>query len=188
SRPSSPRRSPKDLEPSPLPGEGRAHSGRCRVWRGRTGASHSARTARHREVSMIKSFAALAVTVFVLLHGDDRAWAQQHQIEEQVDIMMLQGTGQTGAVAPPMMAGSPDIDFISMPLGLGGETVTGAPYSAEAVTVVAQTLADGNRISRESKAAVYRDTAGRTRREQGLSIIGAMVGGPEDRQQVQITD
>jgi hypothetical protein len=137
---------------------------------------------------MIKSFAALAVTVFLLLNGDDRAWAQQHQIEEQVDIMMLQGTGQTGAVAPPMMAGSPDIDFISMPLGLGGETVTGAPYSAEAVTVVAQTLADGNRISRESKAAVYRDTVGRTRREQGLSIIGAMVGGPEDRQQVQITD
>ena len=86
------------------------------------------------------------------------------------------------------MAGGPDIDFISMPLGLGGETVTGAPYSAEAVTVVAQTLADGNRISRESKAAVYRDTAGRTRREQGLAIIGAIAGGPEDRQQVHITD
>jgi hypothetical protein len=53
---------------------------------------------------------------------------------------------------------------------------------------VAQTLADGNRISRESKAAVYRDTTGRTRREQGLAIIGAMVGGPEGHQQVQITD
>jgi len=80
------------------------------------------------------------------------------------------------------------LDFISMPLGLGGETVTGAPYSADAVTVVVQALADGNRISRESKAAVYRDAAGRTRREQGLAIIGAMVGGPEDRQQVQISD
>ena len=114
--------------------------------------------------------------------------APQHQIEHQVDIMILQGAPQTGAVAPPVMAGGPDIEFISMPLGLGGETVTGAPYSAEAVTVVAQTLADGNRISRESKAAVYRDTAGRTRREQGLAIIGAMVGGPEDRQQVHITD
>jgi hypothetical protein len=137
---------------------------------------------------MIKFSAAMAVAGFLLLNGDDRAWAQQHQIQDQVDIMILQGPGQTGAVAPPMMAGSPDFEFISMPLGLGGETVTGAPYSAEAVTVVAQTLADGNRISRESKAAVYRDTGGRTRREQGLAIIGAMVGGPEGHQQVQITD
>ena len=137
---------------------------------------------------MIKFFTAMAVTGFLLLNGDDRASAQQRQIEDQVDIMILQGPGQAGAVAPPVMAGSPDIEFISMPLGLGGETVTGAPYSAEAVTVVVQTLADGNRISRESKAAVYRDTTGRTRREQGLSIIGAMVGGPEGHQQVQITD
>ena len=139
---------------------------------------------------MIRFVAAMAVAGFLLWNGDDRAWAQapQHQIEHQVDIMILQGAPQTGAVAQPVMAGSPDIDFLSMPLGLGGETVTGAPYSAEAVTVVAQTLADGNRISRESKAAVYRDTAGRTRREQGLAIIGAIVGGPEDRQQVHITD
>src|SRR5206468_356454 len=91
--------------------------------------------------------------------------------------------------SPRSTCSSPiSLDFISMPLGLGGETVTGAPYSADAVTVVVQALADGNRISRESKAAVYRDAAGRTRREQGLAIIGAMVGGPEDRQQVQISD
>ena len=136
---------------------------------------------------MSRVSAAIAVTGFLLLNGDARAWAQPQHVEEQVDIMILQGSSQTGAVAPAM-AGSADIDFLSMPLGLGGETVTGAPYSAEAVTVVAQTLADGNRISRESKAAVYRDTSGRTRREQGLAIIGAIVGGPEDRQQVQITD
>lgn len=140
---------------------------------------------------MIRFVAAMAVTGFLVLNGGDLAWAQapQDQIEAQVDIMILHGTPQTGAVAPlPVTAGSPDVDFISMPIGLGGETVTGAPYSAEAVTAVAQTLADGNRISRESKAAVYRDTAGRTRREEGLAIIGAAVGGPEDRQQVQITD
>ena len=125
-----------------------------------------------------------------LLNGGARAWAQaqQPQIERQFDIMILQGGGQPGIGAPPLVAGNADIDFVSMPLGLGGETVIGAPYSAEAVTMVVQALADGNRISRESKAAVYRDAAGRTRREQGLAIIGAMVGGPEDRQQVQITD
>ena len=139
---------------------------------------------------MIRCVAAMAVTGFLLLNGADLAWSQapQHQMEHQVDIMIFQGSPQTGAVDPPVMAGSPDIDFISMPLGLGGDPVTGAPYSGEAVTVVAQTLADGNRISRESKAAVHRDTAGRTRREQGLANIGAMVDGTEDRQQVHITD
>ena len=139
---------------------------------------------------MIRFVAAMATAGFLLLNGDDWAWAQapQHQIEHQADIMILQGAPQAEVMAPPLMAGGPDIDFLSMPLGLGGETVTGAPYSAEAVTVVAQTLADGNRISRESKATLYRDTAGRTRREQGLGIIGAPASGPEDRQQVHITD
>ena len=139
---------------------------------------------------MSRFVAAMAMTGFLLVNGGDDVLAQapQPQIEHQVDIMILQGAPEAGVVAPPVMAGGPDIDFISMPLGLGGETVTGSPYSAEAVTVVSQTLADGNRISRESKAAVYRDTAGRTRREQGLAIIGGMVGGPEDPQQVHITD
>lgn len=138
---------------------------------------------------MIRLVAAMAATGFLLLSGDDGVWAQapQHPIEHQVDLMILQGTPHTGAAASPVITGSPDIDFLSMPLGLGGETVTGAPYSAEAVTVMAQTLADGNRISRESKAAVYRDTAGRTRREQGLGIT-AIAGGPEVPHQVHITD
>ena len=138
---------------------------------------------------MIRFVAAMTVAGFLLLNPDDWAWAQApHQIEYQTDIMILHGAPQAGVMAPPLMAGSPDIDFLSMPLGLGGETVTGAPYSAEAVTVVAQTLADGNRISRESKATVYRDAAGRMRREQGPAIIGATASGPEDRQQVHITD
>jgi hypothetical protein len=140
---------------------------------------------------MIRLAAAMAATGFLLLTGDDRVWAQapQHQFEHQVDLMMiLEGTPHTGTAASPLITGNPDIDFLSMPLGLGGETVTGAPYSAEAVTVMVQTLADGNRISRESKAGVYRDTAGRTRREQGLGIVGATASGPEDRQQVHIAD
>lgn len=68
------------------------------------------------------------------------------------------------------------------------ETVTGAPYSAEAVTEVVQPLADGNRIVRESKVDVARDSAGRTRREQGLTMLGPTVNNPEEFRQVQITD
>jgi hypothetical protein len=43
---------------------------------------------------------------------------------------------------------------------------TGRPYSAEAVTESLQLLADGNRISRKTSARVFRDSDGRTRREQ----------------------
>ncbi len=42
----------------------------------------------------------------------------------------------------------------------------GAPYAAESVTEFQQTLGDGNRIARRSVTKVYRDSDGRTRREQ----------------------
>ena len=42
----------------------------------------------------------------------------------------------------------------------------GRPYSADAITESTQALADGNRIARKSMARVYRDSEGRTRREQ----------------------
>jgi YD repeat-containing protein len=57
---------------------------------------------------------------------------------------------------------------------VGVKTVMGAvetritpdrPYSAEAVNETEQVLADGNRIHRRSVTKVYRDGAGRTRRE-----------------------
>jgi len=43
--------------------------------------------------------------------------------------------------------------------------VKGAPYNAEVVTESVQTLADGNRIVRKTTGRVYRDSQGRTRRE-----------------------
>ncbi len=50
----------------------------------------------------------------------------------------------------------------------------GAPYSADAVTESVQLLADGNRIVNRSTTHVYRDSEGRTRREQ-LDDTGVQV-------------
>ncbi len=55
---------------------------------------------------------------------------------------------------------------------LGGKVVTGAPYSAQAVTEHTQTLPDGNTIHTTTTANVYRDSQGRTRREQEIGAIG----------------
>ena len=46
-----------------------------------------------------------------------------------------------------------------------GNTIKGAPYSAEAVTESTQVLADGNRIVRTNKEKLYRDGQGRQRSE-----------------------
>jgi hypothetical protein len=46
--------------------------------------------------------------------------------------------------------------------------VKGAAFSADAFTEHYQTLADGNRMGRKSTAHIYRDAAGRTRREHEL--------------------
>lgn len=44
--------------------------------------------------------------------------------------------------------------------------LTGLPYSAETLVEASQQLADGNRIARKTTGRVYRDTEGRTRREE----------------------
>lgn len=65
--------------------------------------------------------------------------------------------------------------------GFETKLVKAAPYQAEAVTEVVQTLADGNRIVRKTTAAVYRDGEGRTRREGHLAAIGPLVGSEASR-------
>lgn len=54
------------------------------------------------------------------------------------------------------------------------------PYSGESVTETVQVMADGNRIQRTSMVRVYRDTAGRTRRE--------MFGAGTTAQTISISD
>ena len=56
-----------------------------------------------------------------------------------------------------------------------GEPVTGAPYAADVVTEIVQTLADGNRIERRTTSSVARDSQGRVRRTQRLAAIGGIL-------------
>jgi hypothetical protein len=66
--------------------------------------------------------------------------------------------------------------------------VKGAPYSATAITEHVQTLADGARITRTQNAAIYRDSEGRTRREQTFDRVGPFSVGEQSRQIVFIND
>lgn len=60
------------------------------------------------------------------------------------------------------------------------KAVKGAPYSAETIVDSSQTLADGNRINRKTTGRVYRDSEGRTRREEDRQdgTIGISISDP----------
>jgi hypothetical protein len=93
------------------------------------------------------------------------------------------------AMGPGALAGvlRQGVDVISVdPLSIG-RPVLNAPYSAEAVTEVTQTLADGNRIEQRTSAIIARDAKGRTRREQHGIPIGRFVA-QSDQPIVTITD
>lgn len=63
-------------------------------------------------------------------------------------------------------------NFVSSEMSFDTRTTKGAPYTAEAVTEITQTLADGNRIVRRTASQVARDSEGRTRREAKVNLIG----------------
>lgn len=87
----------------------------------------------------------------------------------------------------PMPVGG-DFVFFGSEMSFDGKLVKGAPYSAEALTESTQTLSDGNRIVNKSTAAVYRDSEGRTRREQSLRAIGPFANEGKPAQVIHISD
>jgi hypothetical protein len=105
------------------------------------------------------------ILALALLAVGGHAFAQQHAPADVMKIAHAAGGGAPGGAQI-------QIEYIAAEFG--GGVVKGAPYSAESVTETTQTLADGNRIARKSAAAVYRDSQGRTRRDQTVGSIGLL--------------
>src|SRR5215470_19910904 len=94
------------------------------------------------------------------------------------------GRAQTAPISPPMLPAPPravmmrtggavqGFQFVGGETSLSTQVVKGAPYSLEATIETAQTLADGNRIVHRQTVHLYRDSKGRTRREETLAAIG----------------
>lgn len=100
---------------------------------------------------------------------------------------------------PGMMQAGPEGEFAPPPFGErmellgfggmhGGKVVTGAPFSAVAVSETTQTLSDGNHISRKTQSNVFRDSQGRIRREITLSGFGPMASSEQPKSFVVIND
>jgi hypothetical protein len=93
-----------------------------------------------------------------------------------------------GPEAPLPPGGPGDFVFLATEMSFGGKLVKGAPYSAQSVTESIQTLPDGNRIINKSTAAIYRDSEGRTRREQSFKAIGPFPNAGDLHQTIFISD
>ncbi|HJP91015.1 MAG TPA: hypothetical protein VJ875_03615 [Pyrinomonadaceae bacterium] len=122
----------------------------------------------------------IAVTLFLLT-----SVAQAQQAPEGV--MVLRQQAFQGPEGPPPPPPPGDFVFVASE-SFGGKTIKGAPYSAEAVTESIQTLADGNRIVNRFTSTVFRDSEGRTRREQTLKGLGMLGNGEEPLQTIFIDD
>jgi hypothetical protein len=94
------------------------------------------------------------------------------------------GIAQEGVPAGTMMdpppgpvmigtgGGVQGFQFVSGDPSISTHVVKGAPYSLEAVIESGQRLSDGNRIVHRQTVHLYRDSKGRTRREETLAAIG----------------
>ena len=67
--------------------------------------------------------------------------------------------------------------------------VKGAPFAADAITTTTQVLPNGTHINRTANASLFRDSEGRTRREeQSTGGTGTLSASPEARPAVMIHD
>ena len=101
---------------------------------------------------------------------------------------MIQRERISGPDDPRTPPPGDNFTFIASEMNSDGKVVKGAPYSAQAVTETTQTLSDGNRIVNKSTATIYRDSEGRTRREQTLRVFGPFAATSEPPQTIFISD
>jgi hypothetical protein len=86
--------------------------------------------------------------------------------------LFAQGPGRHGG-GP----GGGDFGLMRAEYGVAGKVVPGAPYSAQAVTLFTQTLANGDHVQRTTTASIARDSQGRTRVDRSISGVGALSAG-----------
>jgi hypothetical protein len=78
--------------------------------------------------------------------------------------------------------------FEGMVGSIGGNTVTGSPFSAVVTSERVQKLVDGNTIDNKSTGNIARDGSGRTRRDITLPSIGLLAASGQPKQIVSISD
>ena len=127
------------------------------------------------------------VTLAGLIVVSTVSLAQQPQPATSGEVMVQRERVFQGPEGPTPPPGDTFV-FMSSEVSFEGKPVKGAPYSAQAVTESIQTLGDGNRIVNKVTSSLYRDSEGRTRREQTLKAIGGFENSGEPIETIFIND
>src|SRR5215216_3031428 len=139
--------------------------------------------AQRRWIVAMVTLALLATSAVVVAQDKAQEKGQKADrviLEQNNTFVRVQGPDENMRMPAMAMGGGATSIFVSSEMGFDGKVVKGVPYSAQAVTESVQVLGDGNRIVRKSSASVYRDSEGRTRRDQPVGNIGpyAVAGDP----------
>lgn len=136
-------------------------------------------TKRRMLVTIICALAMLANVVGVAAQtSQEKSSKAQREVVVQSQSHVF--VGEPGQMAMAGAQGDNTFVFLSSEMSIDGKLVKGAPYSAQAINESVQTLAGGNRIVRQNTSTVYRDSEGRTRRDQTITVVGgySAAGGP----------
>lgn len=134
-------------------------------------------------VSVFLTLSLVVLTLPVFTKGQQGSGSSKPKTEGQVTTTQSGGSSVavvSGQAASPVFFGDGGTASYVYSVGMNGATVKGQPFSAQAINESIQILSDGNRIIRKSTTMIYRDSEGRSRREQTISSVGpfAVAGDP----------
>ncbi|HEY5886020.1 MAG TPA: hypothetical protein VIT88_15135 [Pyrinomonadaceae bacterium] len=122
---------------------------------------------------MLKTIYLLLISLFVVTSAYAQSGRPTNPTGSRTASMQVELPGPVAETPVPLMGGGggqmQTLSFTTPDASFDRKIVKGAPFSAESVTEHVQPLADGNRMVRKSSAKIYRDAAGRTRREHETS-------------------
>src|SRR5262252_232316 len=132
--------------------------------------------------TFITIISALAILANVIGAGAQEKKPRSEVVSDHVFV------GGPGQVATAGAQGDNTFVFVSTEMSIDGKLVKGAPYSGQAINESVQTLVGGNRIVRQNTSTVYRDSEGRKRRDQTISVVGNFAAAGEPAQTTLIND
>lgn len=133
-----------------------------------------------------------AFGLMILLAVGTAAWAQTSEQSQQIIKREMKTVDNNGWVTVTA-AGDPQskvstFTFVASEMGFEGKLVKGVPFSADTLTEFTQTLGNGQRLYRTSTASLYRDSEGRTRREQTIEAVGPYAAAGPLHKTIMIND
>jgi hypothetical protein len=137
----------------------------------------------HTRIALIPLFAA-ACTLTAIAQNTPAPQQESAAIEAkqnaEAQSLMLEQKNSLQSDEPGEQLSKMQRDEAFELISVDGKLVRNKPYSADSETDIVQTLGDGNRIQHHTVSKFYRDSQGRTRREQTFGNVDPSNSSPHE--------